>query len=147
MTTDDSITYTCRALSAIAAAATIVSFGQFLAIIGYGGPVAENVGRIIVLLLPPALIWFVAPKLVKKLYVGEREMTIGTYKSILILCVGVSLLMVVVSELFSFMAAWYTYSNNMLNYGSSLVIKGSGVVLLLIISTIIINKHKTLKSL
>ncbi|MFV1975622.1 MAG: hypothetical protein ACC651_07710 [Candidatus Scalindua sp.] len=131
-----------KGLAAIAAIIAITYLGQFIASIGYGASLLQGAGKLLFLFLPSILIWNFTPIIVKKIYKSEKEINTNSFNSILTLCVGVAFSLFVLVEITSFLAAWYTYPNRMLNYESALIIKLAGIALLIIITIFIIRKSK-----
>ena len=131
-----------KALAGIAAIFAISYLGQLIASIGYGASALQGAGKLLFLFLPSILIWNFTPIIIRKIYKGKNEININTLKSILTLCVGVAFGLSIIVELISFLVAWYTYPNHMLNYESALIIKSAGIVLLVITAIIILKKSK-----
>jgi len=142
MNIEDTTIIISKALAAIAAIFAISYLGQLIASIGYGASALQGAGKLLILFLPSILIWNFTPKIIKKIYKGENELNINSFKSILTLCVGVAFSLSILVELMSFLAAWYTYPNRMLNYESALIIKAAGLVLLITTTIYIMKKSK-----
>lgn len=140
MTVNETAKVISRAIAGVAAIAAIISFGQIIALLIYGGSALEHAGRFVFLCLSPLMIWFIAPKIVMSLYKGDDDLLSNNFKVVMFLIVGVVFGLFVVTELLSLGVAWYTYSQRMIDYESSLVIKGTGIVLLATCAALLIKK-------
>ena len=142
MNIEDATIIISKGLAAISAIFAISYLGQLMASIGYGASALQGAGKLLFLFLPSILIWNFTPKIIIKIYKGQKEINVNSFKSILTLCVGVAFSLTILVELISLLAAWYTYPNRMLNYESALIIKVTGIVFLIITTILIVRKSK-----
>jgi len=142
MTINDATIIISKGLAGIASIFAISYSGQLIISVVYGASVLAGTGKLLFLLLPAILIWSILPKIVEKIYKGQNELNLKTFKTILALCVGVAFGLTVIVEFTSFLVAWFTYPDRMLNYESALIAKAAGIITLIVATMFIIRKSK-----
>ena len=140
---NDVIVIISQALAGIASIHAIVYLSELITSIAYGSSPAVNaISKLLFLLIPVILIWNFTPKIVNKLYKGEREINKNTLKSIVILSVGVSFGFSIIVELMNLSIVLFIYPNYTANYIPIIITIAGSIALLITSSLYLINKSK-----